>query len=397
MDRHRVVIVGAGYAGLTAARTVAARTRSDRVEVVLVNARDHFVERVRLHQVASGQPVPGRPLADLLEGTGITLVVARVERIDTGTRTVHADAAGQAITVGYDTLVHALGSGAADTAGVPGAAEHARTLADLASARETAALLASEAATAERSVVVVGGGLTGIEAAAELAETRPGARVRLVTRGEAGTGLSPRGRRHLRRTLDRLGVRLHERVGVTEVRSDGVRLDDGTVLHADAVVWNTGFRVPDLAREAGITVDSHGRVVVDATLRSVSHPDVYAVGDAARAPGPGGRELRMACATGLPMGAAAGRAVAERLAGRPAPPLRFRYRIQCVSLGRRDGLVQFVGADDTPHAAVLTGRPAALVKEAVVRGAALFAQRLSGLPARRRRPVTHGRGATAAV
>ncbi|MET0135727.1 MAG: oxidoreductase, partial [Kibdelosporangium sp.] len=109
-------------------------------------------------------------------------------------------------------------------------------------------------------------------------------------------------------------------------------------------------------------------VLVDDHLRSVSHPDVHAVGDAAALRHPNGQELRMACATGLPSAQHLARVLAEKRAG----PLRFRYFNQCVSLGRRDGLIQFVRADDSPVERVLTGRAAALYKEAIVRGTVIF-------------------------
>lgn len=88
----------------------------------------------------------------------------------------------------------------------------------------------------------------------------------------------------------------------------------------------------------------------------------------------------MACATGLPSGHHAARAILARRAGREPKPLHFRYFNQCISLGRRDGLVQFVRTDDTPVEAVLTGYPAALYKETIVRGT-IVAQRHPALAA----------------
>jgi NADH dehydrogenase FAD-containing subunit len=139
-------------------------------------------------------------------------------------------------------------------------------------------------------------------------------------------------------------------------------------------VWAAGFAAPKLAAEAGIATDPSGRIVIDSTHRSVSHPDVYAVGDSALGRTPRGDVLRMACATGLPTGQYVGDVIADRLTGREPRPLHYRYYIQCVSLGRRDGLIQRVDADDRPRSAVLTGRAAAQVKEWVVRGASWSAQ-----------------------
>jgi NADH:ubiquinone reductase (H+-translocating) len=357
---HRIVILGAGYAGLAAANRIAGRARH--AHVTLVNARAQFVERVRLHQVAAGQQLREHPLRERLRGTRIELVISRVQALDPQRRQVRLDNA----TVDYDTLVYALGS-AADTTTV---AEHAFPVADLDSARELSKRVPDLAAERGR-LVVVGGGLTGIETATELAETHPRLRVRLVTAGQPGGWLSARGRTHLRRTFDRLGIEVLPDVEVTRVDPDGVALADGRKIGAGLTVWATGFVVADIARQAGLAVDSHGRILVDDTLRSRSHPEIYAVGDSAAAYRAGGQQLRMSCAAGLPTGQCAAAAITARLAGREPRPLAFRYFIQCISLGRRDGLIQFVHPDDSPHNTVLTGRTAARGKELVVRGALL--------------------------
>ncbi|MCO5996238.1 NAD(P)/FAD-dependent oxidoreductase [Actinoallomurus rhizosphaericola] len=364
----RILVLGAGYSGLVAAQ-LTARHRDTRV--TLVNASDRFVERVRLHQVATGQEVRTRPIAELLGGAPVEFVVGRVTAIDAAKREAEL-ADGRRL--GYDTLIYALGS-RSDVESVPGAAEHARPLATADDAVRLRDRLADGGA-----VAVVGGGLTGVEAATELAEARPDLTVRLLTAGRLGAALSERGRRHLRRVFDRLGVEIREDARVTEVRADGVLLTGGEFVPAGTVVWTAGFRVPDLARQAGFAVDEHGRMLVDAALRSVSHPEVYGIGDAAAMHRQGGQELRMACATGLPAAQHVARAIRQGLGRRAPSPFRFRYVNQCISLGRRDALIQYVRADDSPVGLVLTGRIAALYKEAIVRGA-LAAQRHPALVA----------------
>ena len=363
----RIVVLGAGYSGQLAARLAA---RGKDTAVTLVNERPSFVERVRLHQFAAGQALREVPLATLLAGTGVELVIDRATRIDLDGKSVVL--AGGA-TVPYDTLVYALGSHV-DLDSVPGTAEHAYTVATA----EQAARL--RARVADGGVVtVVGGGLTGLEAATELAEQCPALKVRLLTDGGLGDRLSAKGRGHLRRTFDRLGIELREHARVASVRADGVVLADGAHVPSDVVVWTTGFSVPALAASSGLEVDEHGRLVVDDTGRSVSHPDVYGIGDAAAMRMPGGQELRMACATGLPVAQQAVRALLARRAGRAVKPFRFRYVQQCISLGRRDALVQFVNRYDQPVERVVTGRLAALYKEAIVRGA-LSVQRHPSIP-----------------
>ena len=353
----RIVVLGAGYSGQVAARLAA---RAKDVSVTLVNERDQFVERVRLHQLAAGERLRERPLTELMAGTGVEVVIDRVTAIDPDAKSVVlADGS----TLPYDTLVYALGS-RMDVASVPGVAEHAYSVAIAEEAARLRARVLSGGV-----VTIVGGGLTGIEAATEFAEQHPELKVRLVTGDVLGERLSEKGRRHLRRTFARLGIEARERAAVTEVRADGVVLADGDHVPSDAVVWTTGFTVPRLAALAGFAVDEHDRLIVDETARSVSHPDVYGVGDAAAMHMSGGQELRMACATAMPVAQQAARAILARRDGRPVKPFRFRYVNQCISLGRRDALIQFVNRHDQPVERVLTGRLAALYKETVVRSA----------------------------
>ncbi|MFD4432027.1 oxidoreductase, partial [Nocardia sp. NPDC058497] len=115
------------------------------------------------------------------------------------------------------------------------------------------------------------------------------------------------------------------------------------------------------------------------------------VGDAALADGPGGVPLRMACATGSPMAWRAGDAIAARLTGRPVPDEQIGYASQCISLGRRDGIVQKVTFDDQPTSTVLTGRIGARVKEFVCAGAGWsIAHPTLLMPSRRRRVIAAG-------
>ncbi|KZM71002.1 NAD(P)/FAD-dependent oxidoreductase [Nocardia terpenica] len=356
---HRIVVLGAGYAGLSAARRLARTAPGTRITVV--DARADLVERVRLHQALAGQSIPRRNLRDLLGRKGIEFVQATVTGIGLADRRIAlSDGSG----LGYDTLVYALGSGA-DVDSVAGVRDYAHTVATLADVERVRAL--------GGRVAVVGGGATGIETAAELAEARPDLRVALVGAEEPGAWLSVKARKHIRAAFDRLGVEVHAGVKVVEVAPTGLRSADGGVIEAETVLWTTGFAVPRLAAAAGLAVDGRGRVLVDDALRS-SDPNVYAAGDSAVIPGPDGRELRMACATALPTGAYAATAVAARLRGERPAPLRFRYRFQCLSLGRRDGVIQFVRPDDAMTDRVLTGRAAAWFKELIVRGASRVAR-----------------------
>jgi NADH dehydrogenase len=341
-DTH-VVVVGAGYGGLRAAFDLARHVR-----VTLIDPDDSFTERVRLHQRAAGRLDVKHSLQALVEPAGITHLAARVVRIDTHSAKVYTDA-GHAL--GYQRLVYALGSRTHDVgkAGVaPGRVFTAESAADL-----HQRLLGDPG-----ELAVVGGGLTGIEMVAELAESYPAWRTRLVTGGTIAPGVSDKGRAHIRSVLSRLGVVIEE----------GHLVAGPDDIDADVVVWSASM-VPntEIAREAGLAVDNGNRITVDSSLRSVSHADVYVAGDAAAAHTPVSGPLRMACATALPLGLHAAKSVVRDLSGQEPQALEFSYVGQCMSLGRHDGLLQFVGKDDSPRDRVLTGKAAALVKEQVVR------------------------------
>ncbi|MBP5889076.1 NAD(P)/FAD-dependent oxidoreductase [Streptomyces scabiei] len=384
--QHRIIVLGAGYTGASAAGRLAKRLHRADVAITLVNSEPDFVERVRMHQLAAGQELTSRPFAEMFAGTGVEVRVAEVAGVDADRRTVTmSDAHGAGPQeLEYDTLVYALGSGW-NPQGVPGTAEHAHEI----SSRPGALRLRERLARldAGQPVVIVGGGLTGLEAATEIAESRPDLDVALVARGGFGDWLSDKGRAHLRKVFAGLGITVHEHTAVTAVEADHV-LTDGASLPAAVTVWATGFAVHPIAGASTLEVSGTGQIVVDANLRSVSHPEVYAIGDAALVQGPGDKPLRMSCASGVPGAWLAADTVAARLTGAKPPENSIRYFQQCISLGRKEGLIQFVTADDRTLPKALTGRLAALYKEIICKGAAwAVAHPTVGMPVRRRRTV----------
>ncbi|WP_406452536.1 FAD-dependent oxidoreductase [Streptomyces sp. NBC_00876] len=392
--QHRIIVIGAGYTGAIAAGRLAKRLRSEDVAITLVNAEPDFVERVRMHQLAVGQELTPRPFSKMFAGTGVGLKLAKVTAVDVDRKAVTVLGENGNEELAYDSLVYALGSGW-NPQGVPGTAEHAHEITGRPGALRLRERLA--ALDAGQSVVVVGGGLTGLEAATEIAEARPDLDVALAARGELGDWLSPKGRRHVRKVFGGLGITVREHAAVTEVTADHVTIAGGASVPAAVTVWTTGFAVHPIAGATTLEVGDTGRIVVDATMRSVSHPDVYAIGDAALAMGPGDKPLRMSCASGVPAAWQAADSIAARLTGGKLPHASIRYFNQCISLGRREGLIQYVTADDRAVRAALTGRLAALYKELVCKGAAWgVANPLLGLPARRR-PVVRPEPLTASA
>ncbi|WP_019870382.1 NAD(P)/FAD-dependent oxidoreductase [Salinispora oceanensis] len=389
--KHRIVVLGAGYAGAAAAGRLARRLHPGSVEITVVNAEAEFVERVRLHQLAAGQRLARRRLRDIYAGTGVRLLLGRVTAVDLDHKVVTVVDQQGADEIGYDSLVYALGSTGTDH-GVPGVAAHAYDIAG----RESALRLRDRLVRlgAGGNVLVVGGGLTGLEAATEFAEARPDLAVAIAARGGFGDWLDVGARRHLRRVCDRLGITVHEHTNIVRVDAASAVTGDGRTVPAQVTVWTAGFAVHPIAAATPLELADTGQIRVDATMRAVSHPEVYAIGDAAFAEGPGGKPLRMSCATGIPMGWQAADAIAARLTGREVPKFAFRYYNQCVSLGRRDGLIQFVTADDRAKSSFLAGRMAARYKEVFCKGAAWSVRHPTLLlPTRRYRASPSGQDA----
>ncbi|MFF7262078.1 NAD(P)/FAD-dependent oxidoreductase [Streptomyces sp. NPDC008159] len=401
--KHRIVVLGAGYAGAYVAGTLARRLDPAEVRITVVNAEPDFVQRLRLHQLAAGQEIAAPPLADVFAGTGVRLRLARVAAVDPERRVVavaESDGAsgrgrgdgggggggGGGGAIEYDTLVYALGShGAAH--GVPGVAQYAFDVAARPAAlRLRARLDVLDARGDGGSVVVVGDGLTGIETATEIAESRPGLSVTLIARREPGARLSTGARGHLRRACDRLGVTVLEHTGVEAVEAGRVLCVDGGVLASDATVWTAGFAVAPIAATAGLDVAADGRIVVDRTMRSVSHPDVYAVGDSAHAIGDNGLPLPMSCASAGYTGRQATTAIVARLTGGEVTHTGLEYVGNHISLGRRDGILQMVDGDAQAKPRFLGGRKAARIKAGILRMSLWTTSHPTfGLPARKRR------------
>ena len=265
---HRIVVLGAGYTGMLAAIRLARRTRKLDVAITLVNPSARFTERLRMHQIAAGQELAHHDIPEILDGTGIEFVQGRVTAIDPAAQRVQVDGAGE---LAYDELVYALGS-TAETTLVPGVAEHAMTLDDPRRAHEFAGELATLAAEGG-SVAVCGGGLTGIEAAAEIAESHPGLRVTLISSGEPGAMMGDKARTHLNEHWIGSASSARSACGLPKCGLTRSSSQTAQLIGADLILWTTGVRVSPLATEAGIATDSRGLIVVDPTLSSVSHPD----------------------------------------------------------------------------------------------------------------------------
>jgi NADH dehydrogenase len=376
-----VVIAGAGYAGISALLALAPAARKQQLGLTLINRSDAHLLLPELPLFLAGEE--GREDVRLslsaLVRPPLRLVLAHVESIAASPPQVHC--AGPAGTITADGLVVALGAVPADF-GVPGVQAHAIAVGRWADAVELRRrMLRDLRQRAGGTVVVVGGGATGVEVASELASVR-GARERVTLLApRLLPGMPPPVRTIARRALGRLGVQLVAG-RAAEVRADGVLLPSGQHLAADTVVWAAGHRANPALRTLPHESHGRGRVLVDATLRVAA--GVYAAGDGAAVhDARSGRPVAATAQAAVAQGELAAQNLLRALRGERGQPYHDRSWGQLVSLGRGEA-VGLIGRH------VVQGREVAALKELV---AAYHTFQVGGIRAlgfRLRRAVEEG-------
>lgn len=350
----RLVIIGAGFAGMYAALS-AARLRDIRgaspeeLEIALVAPEPTLVVRPRLYE-----PKPETltaPLLDVLKAIDVVYVQGRAETIDTKSRTVEiVTAKGAKKSLSYDRVIVATGS-RLFRPNIPGLAAHGFSVDQLADAialdRHLHSLVDRPAKNGRDTVVVAGGGFTGIEAATEMParlrgilgnEAKP--RVIIVDRNSAIAPDMGEGPRPLiEEALRKLGVETRLGAGVAELDESGVTLSNGEHIETETVIWAAGMRAAPLAAQIPAERDNFGRLLVDRDLRVLSVPGVFATGDAARAACDDvGNYTLMSCQHATRMGAFAGNNAAAELLGVPTRPYHQKGYTTCLDLGEAGAL-----------------------------------------------------------
>ncbi|GAA3120167.1 NAD(P)/FAD-dependent oxidoreductase [Streptosporangium carneum] len=305
--RQRIVIVGGGFAGFTAARTLSGLARGA-VEIVLINPTDYFLYLPLLPEVAAGILDP-RKVAIPLSGacSGVRHLLGTVDSVDAENRRLsYTDAEGGRRDLGYDRLVLAVGS-VNKLLPVPGVAEHAHGFRSIAEALYLRDHLIRQIELADASddpkerearctFVVVGAGYTGTEVAAQgqlltldARKRRHGLRdqpVRWILADLAPRilpELDERLSQTAHHTLSERGVEIRTGTSVAEATSAGVRLSDGEFVPTRSLIWCVGVRPDPLVQSLGLPTEK-GRLLVDEYLNVPGHPEIFACGDAAAVP-----------------------------------------------------------------------------------------------------------------
>ena len=397
MAGRRLLILGGGFGGLDVARAIGqSRAARGHWDTLLIDKENFFQFNPLLPAVAVGAVETRHivyPLREMARHRHIRFHKNKVQRIDLERRVVQLH---NGLSEPFDTLVIALGS-RTQWYGVPGAEQHARpfkTLVDAMTLRARVVELFEMAEQARSdaqrrrllSFVLVGGGVTGVEVAAELIEM---ARDTLmprypslspshlsVTVVEGGPRLVPTARPehsdYVARFLTQRGVRTELGARVTRVEPHAVILADGRRLESFTTLWSAGVTPPAVVSELGLRQHGDGRVLVDDQLRALQQDgtpleDVYVIGDCAASLRADGSMQPQLSQTAIAMGAHVGRTLVRRAQGLSAKPFSFRDVGYIISLGKHSSVLDLFGVPLSGKLAWLAWAGAYLVKMVGVR------------------------------
>ena len=345
---QKIIIAGSGFAGLWAAlsasRAIALAGRESEIEITIISPEPNVTIRPRLYEPVLENMNPG--IAPLLDAVGVRHIAGHVETIDTLARQVGvALVAGGRDSLSYDRFILAAGSQLFRPE-VPGLADHGFDSDQLASAQaldaHLKALAARPASEARNTVVVAGGGFTGLEAATEMpgrlrAALGSDAAVRVIIVDNAaaiGASMGPQAQPFVAEALAEAGIETRAGARVSAIEADGVTLSSGERIATSTVVWTAGMRATPLAAQLPGEHDPLGRVIGDAWLRAPAADGVFVTGDAVKVPTDDrGNFNVMSCQHAMSLGRVAGHNAAAELVGLPLHPYSQPKYVTCLDLG----------------------------------------------------------------
>ncbi|MBZ9782667.1 NAD(P)/FAD-dependent oxidoreductase [Pseudomonas sp. REP124] len=346
MKQH-ILVIGAGFGGMwtaiSATRLFSIHDHNN-TEVTILAPQAELRIRPRFYE--PNAHTLAAPIGDLLDAVGAKFIKGAADSIDVANKSVgYTDASGNKQTVIYDKLVLATGSGLA-LPNTPGVAEHAFDVDRIEQAVRLENHLKSLAnqpeSKARNTVVVAGGGFTGIETATEM-PTRLRAilgenadiNVIIVDRGDkVGGSMGPEIAEKIAEASIETGVKWHLSASVDAVDADGVSLSDGQRIEAKTVIWTTGVRAHSLTEQIPGERDNLGRLHVDDNLKVIGQDDVYATGDVAYAASDDiGNHALMTCQHAIMLGRYAGNNVAAQILGVDPTAYRQPKYVTCLDLG----------------------------------------------------------------
>ena len=350
---QRIVVLGAGFAGLWSA-IGAARARdaagmtAGQLEVLVLDCNIYHSIRVRNYEVDLSATII--PLETILDPVGVRHLRAEVTKVDPTAKSVSYTIDGTSRQIGYDRLVCALGSRLVRPP-IPGLGAFAFDIDTYAAAEKlnlhVAALSSLPPAPGQYTVLVVGAGLTGIEAAAEMPaklhaaianqpsrDATAAARIILADRQAwIGSDMSEDARLVIAEALRTLGIETRVSVSLAAVDAEGATLTTGERIPAMTVAWCAGMKAHPIAGQFGVPLDPLGRLPVDHFLRIKHVPNAFAAGDIAALAVDARHGSIMSCQHSRPMGRYAGHNVVCDLLGRPMLDLQIPWYVTVLDLG----------------------------------------------------------------
>jgi len=346
MKQH-ILVIGAGFGGMWSALSA---TRlfdlhdHNGVEVTVMAPQAELRVRPRFYEPNAHQLAA--PIGELFDAVGVKFIKGAADTIDVELKRVgYIDASGARQTCSYDKLVLATGSRLA-LPNTPGVAEHAFDVDQIEQAVRLENHLKSLASLpdskARNTVVVAGGGFTGIETATEMpARLRAilgesaDIEVIIVDRGEkVGASMGAEISQSIAQASTELGVKWQLKSSVVAVDENGVTLADGQRIDAKTVVWTTGVRASSLTEQIPAERDGQGRLHVDSHLKVIGQDDIYATGDVAYAACDDiGNYAMMTCQHAISLGRHAGNNVAAHILGVDPTPYSQPKYVTCLDLG----------------------------------------------------------------
>ncbi|MEX3777795.1 NAD(P)/FAD-dependent oxidoreductase [Pseudomonas sp. MYb118] len=346
MKQH-ILVIGAGFGGLWTAlgatRLFDIHGHND-VEVTVLAPQAELRVRPRFYEPNAHQLAA--PIGELLDAVGVNFIKGSAETIDVAQKRVgYIDASGAKQVCSYDKLVLATGSRLANPS-TSGVAEHAFDVDQIEQAVRLENHLKSLAnlpeSKARNTVVVAGGGFTGIETATEMTARlrsilgeQADIEVIIVDRGSRiGGSMGEEIAVSIEEASIATGVKWHLKASVDSVDANGVNLSDGERIDAKTVVWTTGVRASSLTEQIPAERDHLGRLHVDSHLKVIGQDDIFATGDVAYAASDDiGNHALMTCQHAIMLGRYAGHNVAAQILGVDGFPYSQPKYVTCLDLG----------------------------------------------------------------
>ncbi|WP_342573673.1 NAD(P)/FAD-dependent oxidoreductase [Solibacillus sp. FSL K6-1781] len=380
MKRPTILVLGAGYGGLTTIVNLQKLINSHEAEIILVNKNDYHYETTWLHEVGAGTISPDKaryPISKVINDN-VTFVIANVENIDVNTKKVETSAG----EFTYDYLVIGLGF-EGETFGIPGLKEHALSLTNINTARQVrehieyqfASWILDEVKDDSKLTIVVGGaGFTGIEFLGELGNRIPELcrefdipqeKVRLLCVEAAPTvlpGFDPELVDYAQEQLRKKGVEFSIGTPIVEATAEGVKIkkDEGNTefIKAGTVVWAAGVRGNALIESSGIE-SNRARIAVHEDMRAPGFDDVFIVGDCAFLLNEEtGRPYPPTAQIAMQQGAIIAKNIKHIMNDEPTEVFVYDDKGAVCSLGQEDAI-------GTAFGRKFTGKPASALKKVV--------------------------------